>query len=83
MRREVREEVGVELGGGLEYFASQPWPFPNSLMLGFLAEYADGDIRIDENEIVDARWFRRGELPETPGTMSIAGKLIHEFHASA
>lgn len=78
VRREVREEVGVALGE-LEYFASQPWPFPNSLMLGFLAEYAEGDICIDENEIVDAQWFTSSTIPEVPGTVSIAGKLINEF----
>ena len=78
VRREVFEEVGLELGE-LEYFSSQPWPFPNSLMLGFFAEYAGGEICIDENEIVDARWFHPDDLPELPGTISIAGKLVHEF----
>ena len=55
--REVREEVGVEVTD-VTYRASQAWPFPHSLMIGFHAEWAGGDIRIDENEIMDAQWFR-------------------------
>jgi NAD+ diphosphatase len=78
VRREVREEVGVEVGG-LEYVGSQPWPFPNSLMLGFYAEWAAGDIAIDPVEIVDAQWFHIDDLPPFPGTMSIASQLINGF----
>lgn len=75
VRREVMEEVGVRVGR-LDYFHSQPWPFPNQLMLGFFAEYEAGDIRIDPTEIVDAKWFRYDELPQTPAPASVAGQLI-------
>jgi NAD+ diphosphatase len=76
--REVREEVGVELTD-LRYFSSQPWPFPNSLMIGFVARYAGGEIRPQEDEIEDARWFTRDDLPVLPGPMSIARRLIEDF----
>ena len=56
MVREVREEVGVEVGN-VRYRGSQPWPFPHSLMIGFRAEWASGDIVCDPTEIVDAQWF--------------------------
>jgi NAD+ diphosphatase len=78
VRREVAEEVGVAIGR-LDYFGSQPWPFPNSLMLGFFAEYAGGDIVIDESEIVDANWYRHDQLPNVPGEISIASKLIRAY----
>lgn len=73
--REVREEVGVEVGD-VRYWGSQPWPFPHSLMVGFTAEWVSGEIDIDPTEIVDARWFRRDELPNIPPRISIARKLI-------
>jgi NAD+ diphosphatase len=75
VRREVREEVGVELAD-VNYVASQSWPFPHSLMLGFRATWASGEIRIDEREIADARWFRADDLPPIPGRISIARRLI-------
>jgi NAD+ diphosphatase len=78
VRREVREEVGVEVGE-LRYFGSQPWPFPNSLMLGFYAQWTGGDIVIDPNEIVDAQWFHVDDLPPFPGSMSIASQLINGY----
>jgi NAD+ diphosphatase len=78
VRREVREEVGVEVTE-LRYFGSQPWPFPHSLMLGFHARYCGGDIVVDGEEISDARWFRRDELPDIPGRISIARKLIDDW----
>ena len=80
VHREVAEEVGVELAG-LRYFASQPWPFPHSLMIGFIADWAGGDIRIDETEIMDAQWFSADELPMIPPRMSIARQLIDDFLA--
>ena len=77
--REVREETGIELEG-LRYFGSQPWPFPNSLMLGFQARYAGGELAIDETELEDARWFHRNDMPMLfPGSASIAQWLIHDF----
>lgn len=75
VRREVREEVGVDLGD-VRYVASQPWPFPHSLMVGFRAEYAAGDLQLDPVEIADAGWFTRSDLPDIPGEISIARKLI-------
>jgi NAD+ diphosphatase len=73
--REVREEVGVEVGE-VQYWGSQPWPFPHSLMVGFTATWQSGEIEIDPSEIVDAQWFRRDELPPIPPPISIARKLI-------
>lgn len=75
VRREVLEEVGVELDE-VRYARSQPWPFPHSLMIGFEATYASGDIRIDEDEIADAAWFRPDDLPTVPPGLSIARTLI-------
>ena len=73
--REVREEVGVEIGE-LRYFASQPWPFPHSLMIAFTAEYVGGEIVPQPGEIEDARWYGVGELPPLPVPFSIGRKLI-------
>jgi len=78
LRREVKEEVGIEVKN-ISYFGSQPWPFPDSLMIAFTAEYDSGDITIDEEEIVDARWFTAGELLDLPGPISIARQLIDWF----
>ncbi len=72
------EESGVTLGE-LRYFASQSWPFPHSLMLGFHADYAGGEIRIDDDEITDARWFHYSELPDIPPPGSIARTLIDHW----
>jgi NAD+ diphosphatase len=75
LKREVREEVGIEIDD-IRYFGSQPWPFPNSLMIGFFANYAGGELKPDPSEIVDAKWFRRDELPMMPPPFSIARQLI-------
>lgn len=80
VHREVFEEVGVRVRD-IRYFGSQPWPFPNSLMLGFVAEYDGGEISVDGEEVVDAGWFAPDELPMTPPTMSIAGQLIADWIA--
>ena len=76
--REVREEVGIEVKD-IRYFGSQPWPFPNSLMIGFTATYASGEIKIEPEELVDAAWFSKDNLPEVPSRLSIAHKLIDWF----
>lgn len=76
--REVREEVGVEVTD-ITYFGSQSWPFPDSLMVGFTARYAGGDISIDRDEIVDAGWFTADALPMIPDKISIARRLIDWF----
>ncbi|GBL04619.1 NAD(+) diphosphatase [Glaciecola sp. KUL10] len=77
VHREVFEEVGVRVKN-LEYFDSQPWPFPHSLMCGFLAEYDAGDIKVDGKEILQADFFDIDELPTVPPSFSIAGRLIDE-----
>ena len=76
--REVMEEVGVNVRN-VRYFGSQPWPFPDSLMIGFTAEHAEGEIKVDGVEIEDAGWFRADEIPNVPGTFSISGQLIRYF----
>jgi NAD+ diphosphatase len=75
IHREVREEVGVEVAK-LEYFASQSWAFPHSLMIAFTAEYAGGELRPDETEIAEARWFHFNDVPKLPPSVSIARRLI-------
>lgn len=78
--REVREETGIAIDN-IRYVASQPWPFPNSLMLGFTADYAGGDIVPEEAEIADARWFTPDDLPRLPPKPSIARRLIDAWLA--
>jgi NAD+ diphosphatase len=78
--REIHEEVGVVVDE-VAYVQSQPWPFPHSLMIGFHARWASGDIEIDPTEILDANWYRRDQLPMVPPTMSIAGRLIEGWVA--
>jgi NAD+ diphosphatase len=75
LAREVREEVGIEIKSP-RYFGSQPWPFPHSLMVGFHADWAGGEIQADGKEILDARWFKVDALPAIPPKVSIAGRLI-------
>jgi NAD+ diphosphatase len=78
VHREIGEEVGIEVKD-ICYFGSQPWPFPDSLMIGFTALYAGGEIRIDGEEIVEADWFDVHHLPRIPGRISIARQLIDRF----
>ena len=78
--REVHEEVGVDVGR-VTYQGSQPWPFPHSLMIGFLAEYAGGDIAVDGTEIAEAAWFTTDDLPQIPPRLSIARRLIDDWIA--
>lgn len=73
--REVREEVGVEIGD-LRYVSSQPWPFPNSLMVGFRAVHRVGEIAVDGREIAAADWFARDALPDVPAQGSVARAII-------
>lgn len=73
--RETLEEVGLSIKD-IEYFGSQPWPFPNSLMIAFTAKYDSGEIMVDGEEIAHAKWFSPDELPDIPSRISIAGELI-------
>ena len=78
VRREVREEVGIEVSD-VRYFGSQPWPFPNSLMIGFTARYAGGELTPQPGEIEDAGWYTAENLPSMPPPLSIARRLIDDF----
>ena len=78
LEREVYEEVGIRVRR-VRYFASQPWPFPHSLMIAFFADYYSGEIRVDGTEIEDAKWFdvrNLENLPRLPARISIARRLI-------
>jgi NAD+ diphosphatase len=76
--REVREEAGIEIRG-IQYAASQPWPFPHSLMICFTARHASGNVKPDGVEIADAQWFSRDNLPTLPRLGSIARRLIERW----
>lgn len=87
VRREVAEEVGVAVGE-VRYAGSQPWPFPSSLMLGFFGSALSSDIKVDADEIAEARWFTREEVTEMtatadlllPPNVSISRGLIQTWH---
>ncbi|MDR1128729.1 MAG: NAD(+) diphosphatase [Treponema sp.] len=78
VERETREEAGIGIKD-IRYIASQPWPFPTSLMLGFAARYRSGVLKADGVEIEDARWFGRDALPRLPGNGSVARYLIGQW----
>jgi len=78
VKREVMEEVGITVKN-IRYFGSQEWPFPDSLMLGFTAEHDEGEIKVDQKEIAEADWYTKENLPNIPGKLSIARKLIDWF----
>lgn len=82
VEREVFEEVGLRVKN-IRYFGSQPWPFPNSLMLAFTAEYESGEITLEEDEMDDADWFSSDCLPQIPAPISISRRLIDDFIAFA
>ena len=87
VRREVMEEVGIEVGD-VTYAASQPWPFPSSLMLGFFGKALKYEIEVDHDEIAEARWFTREEVTEMtasselllPPNVSISRWLLQQWH---
>ena len=78
VKREIAEEVGLEVKN-INYLKSQSWPFPNSLMLAFEAEYESGEIAVDGDEIVDAKWFETSEIKKYPTDISISSWLIENF----
>ena len=78
VKREVKEEVGIEVED-IEYFGSQSWPFPNSLMIGCICKYKSGEIKVDENEILKAKWFKKEDIPKPPSDISIFSRLIKNF----
>ena len=78
LRREVMEEVNVSVKN-ITYFGSQPWPFPSQLMLGYFCEYESGEIKIEEAELEDAKWFKIDDLPNVPPKLSISGQLISNY----
>ncbi|MBI4536711.1 MAG: NAD(+) diphosphatase [candidate division NC10 bacterium] len=78
VRREIHEEVGVQVRD-IRYVGSQYWPFPSQIMIGFVATYAGGEIRVDHSELEDARWFSVHELPEIPGQHSIARFILDHY----
>ena len=75
VEREIMEEVSLKVRN-IKYFGSQPWPFPNSFMIGFTAEYESGEINVDGDELIDAAWFDADHLPDIPSKMSISRELI-------
>jgi NAD+ diphosphatase len=75
--REVREEAGIEVTD-VRYVASQSWPFPSQLMVGFTARWASGELRVDERELSDAQWFDPHALPNVPPPFTIARRLIDD-----
>ena len=78
--REIEEEVGITVKD-VRYFGSQPWPFPDSLMVAFVADYAGGEIHADHSEIMEADWYSPDDLPRIPPRISIARQLIDWFTA--
>lgn len=81
VQRETEEEVGISVTN-IRYFTSAPWPFPNSLMVAFIADYSSGELTPDNEEIVEAQWYRADSLPLTPPNFTVAGKLISWFRKS-
>ena len=72
------EETGLIINN-LQYFGSQPWPYPCGLMIGFTADYESGEIKIQEEELAEASWFRKDSLPPIPEKLSIARQLIDNW----
>ena len=78
--REVMEETGLEVTN-VRYQSSQPWPFPHQLMVGFFADYAGGELMLQEDELADAGWYRPGDTPPVPPQSTIAGRLIRAMES--
>ena len=78
VEREVREEAGIKIKN-LQYFGSQPWPYPFGLMVGFTAEYAEGELHLQKEELCEGGWFTKDNLPNIPDKASIARRLIDDW----
>lgn len=78
VKREVLEEVNIKIKN-IKYFDSQPWPYPNSIMIGFIAEYDSGEIKVDGEEILHADWYSKDKLPILPDKTTIARKIIDKI----
>lgn len=78
VRREVQEEVNLKVKN-IQYFGSQPWPYPSGVMIGFTADYDGGEIKLQEEELSRAAWFAKDSLPQIPDKMSIARQLIDDW----
>ena len=78
VHREVMEETGLHITN-LRYFASQPWPYPCGLMVGFTADYDSGKIHLQRSELSKGAWFDRDHLPHIPEKLSIARQLIDSW----
>ena len=76
--REVMEETHISIKN-IQYFASQPWPYPCGLMVGFTAEYAGGNLQLQRSELNKGGWFSRDNLPDIPGKVSLARRLIDHW----
>lgn len=82
LQREVMEETGCRIKN-IRYFGSQPWPYPSNLMVGFTAEWDGGELKLQESELRKGGWFTRETLPNIPGKVSLARKLIDAWLDSA
>ena len=80
VEREVWEETHLRVKN-IRYFASQPWPYPAGLMVGFTAEYESGELQLQRSELGDGGWFRRDNMPEIPNRSSLARLLIDDWVA--
>ncbi len=78
VRREVWEETHLQIRN-IRYFASQPWPYPAGLMVGFTAEYESGELQLQRSELAGGGWFRKDNLPEIPGPVSLARQLLDDW----
>ena len=78
MHREVLEETGIRINN-LRYFASQPWPYPSGVMVGYNADYVEGEIHLQWSELCKGSWFTKDNLPNLPEQLSIARMLIDDW----
>lgn len=78
VHREVAEETGLHIKN-LKYFGSQPWPYPSGIMIGFTADYESGEIKLQAEELNAGAFYTKDNLPEIPGKLSLARKLIDDW----